>query len=204
MACIRWMQRTMGCLRAVVQHFHLCRRQRSRAMQTAGGLGTAPLHLNPIQRRPSTCRQRIKPLIGPQRPPGSRDPRRALSSQRGHPGSSHRSSYERWYALEGRPPGRRGLAASAAAMASPPRHHKLIPGCGFLVDGFRHAGHPSAKAYFLSHAHSGALHQAAFAGSSAATACRPVALGLPLLPYRLAPTATLYPIPPHLQTTTLG
>ena len=33
--------------------------------------------------------------------------------------------------------------------------HKLIPGCGFLVDGFRHASHPAAKAFFLTHAHSG-------------------------------------------------
>lgn len=45
--------------------------------------------------------------------------------------------------------------AAIAAMASPPPAHKLIPGCGFLVDGFRYAGHPSAKAFFLSHAHSG-------------------------------------------------
>lgn len=42
-------------------------------------------------------------------------------------------------------------------MAPPPPAHKLIPGCGFLVDGFRYAGHPSAKAYLLSHAHSGEL-----------------------------------------------
>lgn len=32
--------------------------------------------------------------------------------------------------------------------------HKLIPGCNFVVDGFRHA-HKDVKAYFLSHAHSG-------------------------------------------------
>lgn len=49
-------------------------------------------------------------------------------------------------------------AAKAAApkVVPPPPAHKLIPGCGFLVDGFRHASHPSVKAYFLSHAHSGA------------------------------------------------
>lgn len=31
---------------------------------------------------------------------------------------------------------------------------KLIPGTGFLVDGFKFAS-PSVRAYFLSHAHSG-------------------------------------------------
>ena len=31
---------------------------------------------------------------------------------------------------------------------------KIIPGTGFLVDGFRFAG-TGVKAYFLSHAHSG-------------------------------------------------
>eukprot|EP00803_Ostreobium_quekettii_P008788 evm.model.scf_1474EXC.2 EVM.evm.TU.scf_1474EXC.2 scf_1474EXC:16266-31624(-) len=34
-----------------------------------------------------------------------------------------------------------------------PPASKVIPGTGFLVDGFRHAG-PSVRAYFLSHAHS--------------------------------------------------
>ncbi|PSC70071.1 DNA ligase [Micractinium conductrix] len=47
-------------------------------------------------------------------------------------------------------------AASYALLASVNAAHKLIPGCGFLVDGFlpKHAAHPSVKAYFLSHAHS--------------------------------------------------
>jgi len=31
--------------------------------------------------------------------------------------------------------------------------HKQVPGTRFVVDGFRHA-HPSATAYFLTHAHS--------------------------------------------------
>ncbi|KAL4435464.1 hypothetical protein ABPG77_006226 [Micractinium sp. CCAP 211/92] len=42
----------------------------------------------------------------------------------------------------------------AAASPPPPPSHKLIPGCGFLVDGFRHAPSPVAKAFFLTHAHS--------------------------------------------------
>ena len=44
----------------------------------------------------------------------------------------------------------------ASSSAPAPPSHKLIPGCGFLVDGFqtRYAAHPSVKAYFLTHAHS--------------------------------------------------
>lgn len=41
----------------------------------------------------------------------------------------------------------------SSASAAPPAH-KVIPGTGFLVDGFRHV-HPSVTAYFLTHAHSG-------------------------------------------------
>ena len=35
-------------------------------------------------------------------------------------------------------------------------YHKDIPSTGFRVDGFRYP-HPSVKAYFLTHAHSGEL-----------------------------------------------
>ncbi|KAL4419767.1 hypothetical protein ABPG75_006865 [Micractinium tetrahymenae] len=41
-----------------------------------------------------------------------------------------------------------------AAGPPPPPSHKLIPGCGFLVDGFRYASSPAAKTFFLTHAHS--------------------------------------------------
>lgn len=33
---------------------------------------------------------------------------------------------------------------------------KVVPGCGFAVDAFRHASDPAIAAFFLSHAHSGA------------------------------------------------
>ena len=46
--------------------------------------------------------------------------------------------------------------------------HKVIPGAGFVVDGFRHA-RQDVKAYFLSHAHSGWPHNLA----TTSTACCP-------------------------------
>ena len=49
----------------------------------------------------------------------------------------------------------------ASAHPPPPPSHKLIPGCGFLVDGFRYASHAAAKAFFLSHAHAGVQRSAA-------------------------------------------
>eukprot|EP00191_Tetraselmis_sp_GSL018_P013531 CAMPEP_0177586320 /NCGR_PEP_ID=MMETSP0419_2-20121207/5006_1 /TAXON_ID=582737 /ORGANISM="Tetraselmis sp., Strain GSL018" /LENGTH=1454 /DNA_ID=CAMNT_0019076197 /DNA_START=342 /DNA_END=4706 /DNA_ORIENTATION=+ len=41
------------------------------------------------------------------------------------------------------------VSANTAKVPAP----KLIPGCGFVVDGFKHAGAPGIRAFFLSHAH---------------------------------------------------
>jgi len=43
------------------------------------------------------------------------------------------------------------VSANTAKVPAP----KLIPGCGFVVDGFKHAGAPGIRAFFLSHAHAG-------------------------------------------------
>lgn len=49
--------------------------------------------------------------------------------------------------------GRGRGSGMASGMASLPAH-KLIPGTGFIVDGFKFKS-PLIKQYFLSHAHSG-------------------------------------------------